>query len=81
MNKQPLAFESVDKEGISHSQRVLSEIKELKGDNNSLRGQLDNSEAALERARELNKDLRGKIEGFSHGNYGDLALPKDSGKI
>ncbi len=79
MNKQPIAYESVDKDGFSHHQRVQNEIKELYEDNKSLKDQLESSKAALEKARGANQDLKGKLNTFKNGDHSVLSLPQDNG--
>jgi len=58
MGKKPLTIESLDKNGISHSDKIINEIEELQKDNLALKAQLSASEEAIEAASELNKALR-----------------------
>lgn len=64
MSKKPLSFESIDKDGLTHNEKVSREIEELRKDNGSLSGQLDASKDALEKASLLNKELRKRLDEF-----------------
>lgn len=82
MSKKQLNFESVDKDGFTHTERVLNEIEELRRDNDALRNQLDASEDAFQKATEINKALRKKLDNFSnyHSNASD-PLPQKTDNI
>lgn len=79
MAKKPINFESVDREGVTHSQRALNEINELQHDNDALKKQLDASKTALDKAVRLNQELRKHLEDFcSQNNGGSSPLAKKS---
>jgi len=65
MSSKSVDFEYVDKEGVTHSERMLNEIEDLEKDNEALRTQLGASRDALGQAGKSNEILRKQIDSFS----------------
>jgi chromosome segregation ATPase len=66
MSKKQLNFESFDKDGLTHSERVFNEIEDLRKDNDALRNQLDASQDAIDKATDINIALKKRLDNFSN---------------